>query len=229
MNMNTSSRQLQAPPSQPDAHGPPESPPAKRLVMRSRWRDPKLAFGLGLVACSVVIGSWVVTSADNRVMVWSAATDLAGGTELREGDLVQVPVRLDAAASYIGVTSEPVAGRRLSRPVGIGELVPLAAVVDNGADHRLITIPVEPMHGPLDVHHGDRVDVYVSPRDAAGQGAGSRLVLAGALVAEVADLADSSSGEIAVVLDVAAKDASLTVGASRSGVIDLVRVPVGVA
>ena len=205
------------------------SAPAERVVTPSRLRDPKLAFGVVLVAVSVAVGSWVIDSADDRVMVWSATRDLSGGTQLREDDLARVPVRLDAAQAYVGADAESIAGRRLSRPVGSGELVPLAAVVDDGADHRLITLPVEPMHGPLDVHHGDRVDVYVSPRDPATESTTSKLVLAGAMVCDVSESADSASGEVAVVLDVSSAQAALTVAAGRSGVIDLVRVPVSVS
>ena len=211
----------------PSSPLPPESPPARRLKIESRWRDPKLAAGIALVAGSVVAGSWLVASADDRVLVWSAAHDLASGIEIRDGDLVQTAVRLDAASAYIGVSSAPVVGRRLSRPIGAGEVVPLGAVSAVAADHRLITLPVEPLHSPVALKHGDRVDVYVSPRDAAGGVGESRLVLAGALVSDVTEDADSARGEFAAVLDVDAKDAALVVGAGRSGVIDLAGVPVG--
>lgn len=203
-----------------------DSPPANRRANRSRHRGLRLFGGIALVVGSILIGSWFFAAADTRVTVWAAARDLAPGTEIRDSDLVQVPVRLDAAAAYIGTESDQLIGLRLSRPIGDSELVPLGAVEVGDFDHRLITIPVEPMHSPPDLGHGDRVDVYLSPREAAGSAATStRLVLAGALVSDVADPATSVSGESAVVLDVSADQAAAVVSASRGGVIDLVRLP----
>ena len=205
------------------------SPAARRLAAHSRWRDPRMAAGVALVAVSVVIGSWVVAAADDRVTVWSAAHDLASGTELQADDLVQVPVRLDGASAYVGSDSAELVGSRLSRGVGAGELIAVSAVTTAHPDHRLITLPVEPMHAPVQMAHGDRVDVYVSPRDNSGTPGASRLVLASALVADASEASDSASGEAAVVLDVDSAQAAALVSASRSGVIDLVRVPVDAA
>ncbi len=204
--------------------GPP-SPPARRLALRSRWRDPRLAAGIGLVACSVVAGSWVVASADDRVTVWAAARDLASGTEVRVDDLTAVSVRLDAASQYLAASSTEVFGRRVVRSIASGELVPVSAIGTSTTPRRLVTVPVEPMHAPTGLAHGDLVDIYVSPRDAAFDGGQSRLVLGNALVADANVNTDSASGEIAVVIDVTPEQAAALVSAGRSGVIDLVRVP----
>ncbi len=149
--------------------GPP-SPPARRLALRSRWRDPRLAAGIGLVACSVVAGSWVVASADDRITVWAAARDLASGTEVRVDDLTAVSVRLDAASQYLAASSTEVFGRRVVRSIASGELVPVSAIGTSTTPRRLVTVPVEPMHAPTGLAHGDLVDIYVSPRDAAFDG-----------------------------------------------------------
>ena len=143
---------------------------------------------------------------------------------------MQVPVRLDASLLYVGANSTDLVGRKVTRPIGAGELIPVSAVAETApnasGDRRLITVPVEPMHSPIDLAHGDRVDVYVSPRDQGGAAGASQLVLGGALVSEVNADADSATGEIAVVLDVEATHGAQLVAAGRSGVIDLVRVPV---
>lgn len=203
----------------------PESPSADRLVVRKRWRDPRLAAGLALVACSIVVGTLVVSGADDRVMVLSAANDLGAGTRIQPGDLRVVAVRLDAVGQYLGVSETELVGRTLARAVGAGELVPQSAIGSSGGPSRLVTLPVEPMHGPAGLGHGDRVDVYVSERDSTRSTA-SRLVLSNALVAEAGTGSDSATGETAVVLDVDPIAAPAVVAAGRSGVIDLVRVPV---
>lgn len=207
----------------------PQSPPARRLGARSRLRDPRLALGVGLIAVSVITATAVVSSADDRVLVWAASHDLASGTVISESDLITVPVRLDAAGAYLDSSSTRALGQRLSRPVGTGELVPVAAVGAAAADHRLVTIAVEPLHVPPGLGHGDRVDVYVSSRESAIGSGTSRLVMANALVDEAGDAAESTSGEIAVVLDVPVANAATLVSAGRGGVIDLARVPLGSA
>ena len=44
--------------------------PAVRRLRSSRWRDPRLAVGVVLVAASVVVGARVLAAADDTVAVW---------------------------------------------------------------------------------------------------------------------------------------------------------------
>ena len=90
-------------------------------------------------------------------------------------------------------------------------------------------MPVDPLHAPLSLARGERVDVYVSPQDGASVGSGvdvlPSLVLPAALVADPGSLdASGSSDQIGVVLEVPAKDAARAVAAARGGEVDLVRV-----
>ncbi len=203
------------------------SPPASRLRIARAWQQPKFLVGAALVVASIVIGALIVGGADQRVLVWSAARDLGAGTAITSEDLVASAVRVDGVEQYVGADSDDIVGRTLGRAVGAGELVAVSAIGVGRADMRLVTIPVEPIHAPADLAHGDIVDVYVSPRDAASSGGTSRLALPDVVVSQVAPEADSATGEIAVVLEVAAAQANAVVTASRSGVLDLVRVPVG--
>lgn len=205
----------------------PASPPARRAG--AGRRDLRLALGVVLVVASVVIGSRVLASADDRVPVWSAAASLATGTTLTADDLVATPVAVDDLAAY-AATSEDLVGLRLTRDLGTGELVPRSALATAaGVDRRLVTVPVDPLHAPPSLARGERVDVYVSPRDGASVGDGvdvlPALVLAGALVADpgAAD-ATGATDQVGVVLDVAAADADRAVAAARGGEVDLVRV-----
>lgn len=203
-----------------------ESPSARRLRQKVAWRQPRFLIGFALIVGSVLAGAIVVGGADDRVMVWSARHDLAAGTVVNADDLMAVPVALDDAQRYLDASVSDVLGRRLSRPVGRNELVAITAIGSVDQDRRLTTIPVEPVHAPTDLVHGDRVDVYSSPRDSATAGGTSRLVLTNALVAEVSTDVDTARGELAVVLDVQADQAAAIVTAARTGVLDLVRVPV---
>jgi hypothetical protein len=205
----------------------PPSPPARRTGVARR--DLRLALGVALVVVSVVVGSRVLASADDRVAVWSVASPLAAGTTLAADDLVATPVAVDDLAAY-AVTSTDLVGRRTTRDLGAGELVPLSALAgEQPADRRLVTVPVDPLHAPPSLARGETVDVYVSPKDGASVGAGldvlPALVLPGALVADPGSLdAAGTTDQLGVVLDVAARDADRAVAAARGGEVDLVRV-----
>lgn len=205
----------------------PASPAARRLG--GSRRDLRLALGVVLVLLAVVLGSRLL--ADDRAPVWSLRAPLAAGTALSADDLVAVPVSIDDAAVYVGAATD-VVGRRLARDLGAGELLPSSALVDSAAPgpHRLVTVPVDPLHAPPGLARGERVDVYVTPPDGASVGGDSvtvlpALVLAGAVVADPG-LADQTGAttQVGVVLDVAAADADRAVAAARAGDVDLVRV-----
>jgi hypothetical protein len=207
------------------------SPPARRLG--AGRRDVRLAVGVTLVVVSVVLGGRLVASSGDRVPVWSLRQSLAAGTTLHEDDLVAVPAAAGTVTAYVPQATD-VTGRTLARDVGVGELLPAAALTDAAtADRRMVTVPVDPLHAPPALSRGERVDVYVSPKDGASVGQDGvtvlpTLVLAGALVADpgVADTAGTTS-QLGVVLDVGTRDAGRAVAAARGGDVDLVRVGSG--
>ena len=207
----------------------PGSPNARRVQQTPAWRQPRFVVGCALIVASVLLGAVTVGGADDRVTVWASTHDLAAGTVVSDEDLAPVAVALDQAGRYLSASETSVFGRRISRAIGKDELVALSAIAAPDIDSRLITVPVEPVHAPTDLAHGDRVDIYSSPRDAATAGGSSRLVLTNALVSQLSTDVDTARGELAVVLDVRADQAGAIVTAARTGVLDLVRVPVGAA
>jgi hypothetical protein len=207
------------------------SPQARRL--RTERRDVRLAVGVGLVVVSVVLGARLLSSAGDRVLVWTARQPLAAGTTLRADDLVAVGVGSDALAAYVAESSD-LEGKVLARDVGAGELVPASALADAEAgSRRLVTVPVDPLHSPAGLARGERVDVYVSPKDGTSVGEDGvtvlpTLVLAGALVADPGSIDTAgTTSQVGVVVDVAAEDADRAVAAARGGDVDLVRVGSG--
>lgn len=175
---------------------------------------------------SVVVGALLIGSADNTVTVWAAKHDLSAGTSVTTADVIAVPVNGENAGRYLDAQSNDIVGKQLNRSVGAQELLPVTAVAIGASDTRLVTVPVQPAHAPQALTRGERVDVYLSARESSASTAASRLVMANALVDEVADDIDSASGQIAVVLQVGSDQAAALVAASRGGVIDLVRVPI---
>lgn len=198
------------------------SPAAIRATRESRIKDPKLVTGVALVALSMILGSWIVSSADQRTSVWALKAPLAAGSVLGTDDLVATPVNLETVGSYIGA-EEPVDGMRLTRDIGGGELLPGAAVAQADQERRLVTIPVGMQHGAVTAARGDKVDVHVSQKDASGDIRASKVVLSSAVIAEISQ-EETGNGEIPVVLDVHPDQVPALVGALRGGVLDIVKV-----
>lgn len=209
------------------------SPPARRLA-RPRWLDPRLLGGVLLVLVSVVLGARLVGSAEDGDAVWAASRDLAAGTTVQADDLEVTTVRLaGSAAAYVDASRPAPAGYVLVRDVGAGELVPAAALSDasEGADRRLVSVPVDQHHFPAGLSRGQRVDVYVvaaASVGTTGPAPAPELVLPDAVVAQVSG-ADggfgSAGGGLGFVLEVAAADVPAVVAAVASGTIQLVRLP----
>jgi hypothetical protein len=208
----------------------PGSPRARRLV-QARWSDPRMLFGALLVVGSLVGVSWVVAAADNTVEVWAVRTDVAEGTTITTDDVELVSVRLASLAPYLGRDESPV-GAVVIRGFASGELVSAAGVARAGdaPEQRLITLPVERHHMPVDLQRGEQVDVYLVERAVSGEPEGApKLVLEAATVADVDD-GDSRFGgtslELGIALAVLPADVESLVAAEARGTITLVRVPV---
>lgn len=216
----------------------PVAPRAQR-VRSSRRTDLRLWLGLALVVASMFVGAHLMSQDAPTVTVWQASRDLSAGTE--PAHLQPVTVALGSvSADYLPVEERPVGELRF--PIAQGELIPRSALAQPSDEPtRIVTVGVDPLHAPIDLAAGDRVDVWSTPSDGPIAGAmtgptsgsasgsvmgdpgGPNLVLEGALVEAVS--ADSFGSQLAVVVRVAPEDVATLVQASRAGVIDLVSVP----
>ena len=143
----------------------PQSPHPRRIATPS-WLDVRLLLGVGLVLASVLLGARLISSARHTAPVVAARRDLAAGTVLSADDLAVVSARLPgsgtgAYASGLGA----VVGRRLSRAVSAGELVPLAAL-DTPETRTTVTVPLEAAAAP-DLRKGERIELWVSAGSCA--------------------------------------------------------------
>lgn len=189
------------------------------------WGDRRLWIGLLLLAVSALLGAWLLRPADDAVLVLRAARDLSVGSPVLDAEPVQVSASL--AGGYLSPAQASDAVLRL--PVAAGDLIPLSALADpSGQSGRRVTVPVDPMHAPVDIQVGDRVDVWATASDAStlDAAAAPELVLEDVPVAAVAADEVGMSGQFAVVLDVPDAAVSAVVAAARGSVIDLVAVPI---
>lgn len=154
----------------PQGSYPPPSPPARRPTRRS-WRDPRLLFGIAVVAVCVLAGSRLLATADDTVAVWSTQRDLVAGTVLSHGDLERSEIRFVSAATaqrYVSA-SDAVPGMVLTRDLAAGELLPRSALgggVD-AMDVAELPISVAAEAVPADLRAGQVVDVWVTPGDGS--------------------------------------------------------------
>ncbi|SDQ08789.1 hypothetical protein [Quadrisphaera sp. DSM 44207] len=140
----------------------PSTTVAPRLALPS-WRDPRLVVGVLLVLTSVLLGSWVVSSADRTRPVWAAAGTLAPGEAVERGALTVVQARVDAGMDGYLTADEDLAPDLVAlRTVAAGELVPRSAV-GAAADlrRRPVGLPTDEAL-PVGLVAGSQVDVWVS-------------------------------------------------------------------
>ncbi|MFC4785418.1 hypothetical protein ACT8ZV_13145 [Nocardioides sp. MAHUQ-72] len=210
----------------------PTAPPATRAGAPG-WRDPRLWVGVLIVAVSVVAGARLLSSADDTVQVWSAATDLGAGDTVGADDLVATRVRFaDEAAleGYFAVDDELPADLELVRGVGSGELLPRAAVGSAGASDLVqLPVAVDAELVPGSVRTGSVVDVYLVATGQASAGLGEgRPALTEVDVVDAPPVEDgfAASGKRQLVLAVAEPDARRffrLLGAAESPVLTVVR------
>jgi hypothetical protein len=205
------------------------TPVAHRLA-RPRWLDPRLVAGLVLVLLSVVIGSKILADADERVRVWAVTHDMGADTRLTATDLSARAVRLDAAAARYVSADQDLDGLVLTRPVGRGELLPIAAVTREGKPRqRRVVVEVDRI-GAGGLDKGRVVDVY-AVRDASGNASPPppELLLAGVTVAEDVRANGSAFGgngnTAGVALLVDGDDVAGLIDAMAHGAVYVVQVP----
>ena len=207
-----------------------DAPPAQR-VRRHRRADLRLWLGLMLVVGSMFAGAHLMSQGAQTVTVWQAERDMSVGsvpTHIRP-----VTVALGSVADdYLLATERPHGALRY--PIQAGELIPRSALTSlTLSPSRVVTIGVDPLHAPIDLASGDRVDVWSTPdSDAVELSAvpsdvdsveGPTLVLGSVLVEDVAP--DAMGRELAIVVRVSPDQVQDLVAAARAGSIDLVAVP----
>ncbi|MFJ4232791.1 hypothetical protein [Cellulosimicrobium cellulans] len=149
--------------------------PAPRPAVRLRrpgWKDPRLLVGIVVVALSVALGSWAVSTASRTVTVYAAGAALTPGTTVAAADLRTVEVRLGTQTDrYLlaadGLPDEAV----VLRTVAAGELVP-ASSLGAAADLAVRAVAVPVTTGLSErIVAGAAVDVWYVPEAPPTAGA----------------------------------------------------------
>ncbi|MEJ7706702.1 MAG: hypothetical protein WKF82_05065 [Nocardioidaceae bacterium] len=145
------------------APDPLASPPARRVRV-TRWRDPKMLFGLVLVLGSVVVGAKVLAAADDSVAVWQLDQAVIQGTVLTGDDLRTTRIRFadDALLDRYLLADEIIpTGALAVRDLAAGELLSDTAVTTSGESSlRLLPLDVGSGGIPAGLAAGDHVEVW---------------------------------------------------------------------
>ncbi len=132
-------------------------------LRRPGWRDPRLIVGLVLLFGSIAAGARLVAEAGQLRAVYAARTALPPGTALTAEVLKIVRVRVEGSqAGYLDAASPLPDGAVLTRTVGAGELIPMAAI---GSTASLSVRPVAiPFDGnpPAGLVAGGRADIWAA-------------------------------------------------------------------
>ncbi|GED09775.1 hypothetical protein [Cellulosimicrobium cellulans] len=180
--------------------------PAARL-RRPGWKDPRLLVGVVVVALSVALGSWAVSTASRTVTVYAAGAALTPGTTVTAADLRAVEVRLGSQADrYLlvadGLPDEAV----VLRTVAAGELVP-ASALGAAADLAVRAVAVPVTTGLSErIVAGAAVDVWYVPEAPASTAGAAPGTAAGdeppqpALLVEGVTVAQVDEGEGTLVV-----------------------------
>ncbi|MFE5310179.1 hypothetical protein [Isoptericola sp. NPDC056605] len=144
------------------------APVAARL-RRPTWRDPRLVAGVVIVAASVALGSWAVSSAGRTVPVYAADGTLTPGETVDVARLRTVDVRIDAGSElYLRADEELPEQVVALRVVDDGELVARSALGDAAdVDVRSVSVPVDQAMSSR-VKAGSAVDLWSTPEAPAG-------------------------------------------------------------
>ncbi len=144
-----------------------------------------------LVVVAATLGAKAVASADDRVPVWVAASNLVAGDKVEEASFARADVRLaDGMNGYLAADAPAPTGSFMLRDVRAGELVPASAVGGaDGVDVQRVTVRADAM-STTGLARGSRVDVFVTPKtstrsDAATTTTRTKKVLESAAVAAV--------------------------------------------
>jgi Flp pilus assembly protein CpaB len=209
-----------------------EVAPARRIT-RPTWFNLRTGLGLVLFAIAFASGQRVLAEARTTLPVWTAARDLPAYAELGAADLVPVGVRLPPAlVARYATASVDLTGSVLVRPIGEGEMIPLAWLSEGArADAgRSMTIPVtqeQALGSALAV--GDRLDVMVT-LDAGDVRARTLALVSDVEVVEIvrtAGLVGGDSSVVGVRVAVTPEQAVQLAFGIRTGAIDIARVEGG--
>ncbi len=197
--------------------------PAHRLPM-SRWRNPRLLFGVALVLISAVVGGSLLAAARDSTDYWMVRSDVRSGERIDPADLTSVSARVDAvAASALLPADGPLPSGVWARDVTAGTMITEDAVADRASRGRQLPLRVVAGSVPPGLSVGQRVDVWSGPGPNADPAVEARRILTAASVVSASHSDGTGSRTIVVDTGISGPTARV-VAEAAAGHLTLVRV-----
>lgn len=204
---------------------------ASRLRVQA-WRDPRLLLGVLLVLGSAVGGARLVASYDDSERFWVLRSDVTAGDPVSREDLTVADVRVGEATAVGYLRADE------QFPSSLGDLVWAHDVASGALLARTalrsetttegVELPLSVTAGsfPLNLVHGDRVDVWVGPGPGGDTASEAVRLLAGATVLD-AEGSGADGGAGRTIMVDAGEEAldGADLAAVSAGHVTLVRVP----
>jgi hypothetical protein len=197
-----------------------EALPPTHASRRRRHGDVRVLIGFLLVMSSIAAVVGIVTAADDGEDVLAAPRLLTAGELITTDDLEvrRVSLGIDGHG-YLRAADVPEGGLVVSRTIGVGELVPLAAVGDaRGPSATTIVVTLSTAIGAT-VRPGDVLDLWSAPALDAGRfGAPAVVASETQLVRVIAEEGIVSTGQAGQVeLLIARRDVARILHALANG------------
>ncbi len=155
-----------------------------RRMKASRWKDPRLAGGVLLIAISAVAGGYLVQGPD-MASVYRASDTVMPGTVVGEAGLNIVEIPSNMAHAYLG----PHDGRddaRIASVLAAGEFLAESSLVQERTDGGVLVVPLMSA-APQALSKGSRAQVWrVHQEQPGGVESSAELVADDILVVSVA-------------------------------------------
>lgn len=137
--------------------------PTPRRISPPSWLDLRLILGVALVIGSVAAGAYLISAAGHTDRMLAVTRDLSAGTILHAEDVTTVSVRLghDSTGHYL-TAGTAIDGKRLTRAIARGELLPAAALQVTPA-LTTVTVPLATGQAPR-LSTGQRIELWISTK-----------------------------------------------------------------
>lgn len=182
-----------------------EALPPTHIARRRRYVDARVLIGLVLVVSSIAAVVGIVAAADDGEDVLAAPRLLTTGERITIDDLEVRRVSLGFDGhGYLRPSDIPAEGVVVSRTVGTGELVPLAAVGDaRGPSATTVVVTLSTAIGAT-VRPGDSLDLWSAPALDAGRFGAPAVVASKTqlvrVIAEEGIVSTTQAGQIEVLI-----------------------------
>ena len=125
---------------------------------------PRFLAGLALVISAIFGAILINTSAEQRTSLWSSTQALAPGEIIDGSKIREVGVDMGSETEFYFPATESIIGKSITRPIGLGELIPQGALSDlKDEQMRKVAVSLPSSTLPFGLQSGESVDLYTIP------------------------------------------------------------------